>query len=138
MLAPPIPDTFVAEVRQRGIAVAAGHCLVDAAANDGRRLLEVIRARELPLVLLFNRSRVMALPQGVSKATGLQVALDMLRLSPRNAVAIGDAENDHALLQFAEVGAAVRVGQSRPSISRRRRSSRPGSARCRRLRQDPR
>ena len=68
------------------------------------------QAEELPLVLAFNRSRVMVLPQGVSKATGFQVALDMLRLSPRNAVAIGDAENDHALLQLAEVGAAVEWG----------------------------
>jgi hypothetical protein len=110
LLAPPVPDAFLAEVRQRGIAVTAGQCLVDAAAADGGRLLEVIQARELPLVLLFNRSRVMTLPQGVSKATGLHVALDMLRMSPRNTVAIGDAENDHPLLQFAEIGAAVQWG----------------------------
>ena len=35
LLAPPIPDTFVAEVRQRGIRSWAGQCLVDAAASDG-------------------------------------------------------------------------------------------------------
>jgi hypothetical protein len=34
----------------------------------------------------------------------------MLRLSPRNAVAIGDAENDHELLRVAELGAAVGWG----------------------------
>ena len=50
------------------------------------RLLEVIRTLELPLVLIFNRGRVMTLPQGVSKATGLHVALETLRLSPRNTV----------------------------------------------------
>lgn len=43
----------------------------------------------------------MALPQGVSKATGLQAALNRLRLSPRNTVAVGDAENDHELLRLA-------------------------------------
>ena len=37
----------------------------------------MIRALELPLVLVFNAGRVMTLPQGVSKATGLHVALDM-------------------------------------------------------------
>src|SRR5437868_9021351 len=40
-----------------------------------------IRQLELPIVLLFNRSRVMAVAQGVSKATGLGAALDMLRAS---------------------------------------------------------
>jgi hypothetical protein len=63
-------------------------------------------------VLLFNRGRVMTLPQGVSKATGLHVALDTLRMSARNTVAIGDAENDHAMLQLAEIGAAVEWGST--------------------------
>jgi hypothetical protein len=83
---------------------------VDGASDDAPRILEAIRELELPLVLLFNRSRVMTLPQGVSKSTGLRAALDMLRLSPRNTVAVGDAENDHALLSLAEVGAAVEWG----------------------------
>jgi hypothetical protein len=61
----------------------------------------------LPLVLIFNKGRVMTMPQGVSKGTGVHAALDMLRLSARNMVAIGDAENDHELLRLAEVGIAV-------------------------------
>ena len=46
----------------------------------------------------------------MSKATGLRVALETLRLSARNTVAIGDAENDHELLRLAEVGVAVAWG----------------------------
>lgn len=84
----------------------------DGAAGDAPRLLDVIRDLELPLVLAFNRSRVMTLAQGVSKATGLHVALDMLRLSARNTVAVGDAENDHELLRLVEVGAAVEWGSA--------------------------
>jgi len=38
---------------------------------------------------------------------GLRAALRELRLSAHNAVAIGDAENDHALLGACEVGVAV-------------------------------
>jgi hydroxymethylpyrimidine pyrophosphatase-like HAD family hydrolase len=110
VLAGAVSEPFVAELRRRGIRAAAGHTVIDAAAADSQRILEMIRQQELPLVLLFNRSRLMVLPQGVSKATGLQVALTMLRLSPRNAVAIGDAENDHAMLQLAEVGVAVEWG----------------------------
>ena len=110
LLAPEISDVFVAELRRRGIPFTRGRCLVDAAAAEAPRLLEVIRDLELPLVLVFNHSRVMTLPQGVSKATGLHVVLDMLRLSARNTLAIGDAENDHELLRLAEVGAAVEWG----------------------------
>jgi len=109
--APRVP-VFIAELRRRGIPFRADQCLVDAEATEAPRLLEVIRALELPLVLLFNGGRVMTLPQGVSKATGLGSVLDTLRLSPRNAVAIGDAENDHEMLRLAEVGVAVEWGSA--------------------------
>ena len=111
-LAPPLPPAFAAGLRERGIPFTAGECLVDADASAAPRMLEVIRELELPIALVFNRSRVMALTQGISKATGLSAALEMLRASPRNAVAVGDAENDHELLRLAEVGAAVEWGSS--------------------------
>jgi hydroxymethylpyrimidine pyrophosphatase-like HAD family hydrolase len=109
-LAPHLPEILRSELGRRGIPFAGGQCLVDADANDGPRLLEAIRRLELPLVLVFNRGRVMVSPQGVSKGTGLQIALDTLRLSARNTVAIGDAENDHELLRLAEIGVAVEWG----------------------------
>ena len=110
VLAPRVVEGLLNGLGAEGIACQPGECLIDADAADGQRLLAVIRRLELPYVLLFNRGRVMVLPQGVSKATGLQVALEMLRLSPRNTVAIGDAENDHELLRLAELGAAVGWG----------------------------
>ena len=110
-LAPLVPEGFAGRIAtSRRFRFVAGQCLVDADANEAPRLLEVIRTLELPLVLIFNRGRVMTSPQGVSKATGLHVALDTLRLSARNTVAIGDAENDHELLRLAEVGVAVEWG----------------------------
>ena len=112
VLAPAIPADYVEELQRRGIPCHAGQCLVDSDAADGPRLLDVIRSLELPLVLLFNRSRVMTLPQGVSKGTGLRTALDILRASARNTIAIGDAENDHELLRLAEVGMAVEWGSA--------------------------
>jgi hydroxymethylpyrimidine pyrophosphatase-like HAD family hydrolase len=112
VLAPQIPEAFLAEIGRRGITFQRGHCLVDAHADDSLKLLDAIRSLELPLVPIFNRSRVMIMPQGVSKASGLHTTLDMLRLSARNMVAIGDAENDHELLRLAEVGAAVEWGSA--------------------------
>jgi hypothetical protein len=110
VLAPPLPPRLVEDLRRRGVPATAGQSLLDCSAGDAPRILACIRELEHPLVLAFNRSRVMVLPQGVSKATGLHAALDMLRLSAHNAVAIGDAENDHELLRIAEVGAAVEWG----------------------------
>ena len=107
LLAPPVPPRLLEELARRGIAHRAGRSLVDAAAADAPAILDIIRALELPLVLLFNKSRVMTMPQGISKGTGLHAALETLRLSARNTLAIGDAENDHELLRCAEVGAAV-------------------------------
>jgi hydroxymethylpyrimidine pyrophosphatase-like HAD family hydrolase len=61
-------------------------------------------------MLAFNRSRVMVLPQGINKATGLREALNTMRLSLHNCIGIGDAENDHALLDACEIGVAVSWG----------------------------
>jgi len=112
VLAPRVPPEFVAELRRRRLSIRVGECLVDANASDGIQLLEAVRALEQPLVLIFNRGRVMVMAQGVSKATGLHATLDMLRLSTHNTLAIGDAENDHELLRLAEVGAAVEWGSA--------------------------
>ena len=112
LLAPAVPENYLFELQRRGIRFQSGQCLLDADANLAPRLLEVIRALELPLVLLFNKGRVMTLPQGVSKATGLRAALETLRLSPHNTLAIGDAENDHELLRTAEIGVAVEWGSA--------------------------
>ncbi len=107
--APP-PPGFAEALRKRGVAVVEGECVVETPAAAAGVVLEIVRAMELPLVLAFNRTRLMILPQAVSKATGLREALAALRLSCHNTLAIGDAENDHALLEAAEVGVAVAWG----------------------------
>jgi hydroxymethylpyrimidine pyrophosphatase-like HAD family hydrolase len=57
--------------------------------------------------VVSNRKDVMALPPGVSKATGLAAALKTLGLSRRNVVGVGDAENDVPLLRASGLGVAV-------------------------------
>jgi hypothetical protein len=49
----------------------------------------------------------MALPPGINKATGLDVAVRRLGMSRHEVVGIGDAENDHSLLEYCECGVAV-------------------------------
>lgn len=109
-LASPPPASFLQDLQKLGIPHAVGECIVEADSTKASAILSVLQRQELPLVLAFNRGRVMVLPQAISKATGLKRALAILRLSAHNAMAIGDAENDHELLNACEVGVAVEWG----------------------------
>lgn len=104
------PQIFFDELRRRGVASKSGQCIVEVDASAGPAVLATIRDLQLPLVILFNLGRLMVLPQAISKGTGLRNALHILRLSPHNAIAIGDAENDHDLLAPCELAAAVGWG----------------------------
>lgn len=106
------PALFLQVLRDERVAVDVGAVVVEADANEASRILAIIRRLELPLTIVFNRGRLMVLPQTISKATGVRQALAILRLSPHNAVAIGDAENDHDLLRICEVGLAVAWGSA--------------------------
>jgi hydroxymethylpyrimidine pyrophosphatase-like HAD family hydrolase len=106
---PPNP-AFVAELQQRGVPLAVGETVVECDAASAYVALDVVRQLEQPLILAFNRGRLMILPQAVAKSTGLRQALIALRGSIHNTVGIGDAENDHDLLDACEVGVAVSWG----------------------------
>ncbi len=108
VLAPPIPPQFVDELRHRQVPqLSVGDSIVGTVRPHELTLLEVIRDLGLELQVIFNRDCVMVVPSGVNKASGLMAALREMSLSPRNVVAIGDAENDHALLNQCEYAVAV-------------------------------
>lgn len=67
----------------------------------------LIRELGLELQIIFNKGAVMILPSGVNKATGLTAALGRSNIRPANVVAIGDAENDQALLAMCGLGVTV-------------------------------
>ena len=107
-LAPRPPDEFAQRLREQGVErVSQGRVIVATWEPWETIVLETIRDMGLELQVIFNKGAVMVLPAGVNKATGLACALDALGLSPHNAVAVGDAENDHALLRSCEFAAAV-------------------------------
>jgi hydroxymethylpyrimidine pyrophosphatase-like HAD family hydrolase len=110
VLASRAPQLLVQELRSRHVPVDVGECIIEADASFKGVILEAIRKLELPQVIVFNRDRLMVLPSGVNKSTGLREALRNLRLSPHNAIGIGDAENDHDLLDTCELGVAVEWG----------------------------
>lgn len=110
LLASPVPEALVEALRKNGIPLEVGQSVIEAGASSAASVLSEIRRLELPQVLVFNRGRLMVLPSGVNKAMGLREALRSLRLSAHNAIAIGDAENDHDLLEACELGVAVAWG----------------------------
>jgi HAD superfamily hydrolase (TIGR01484 family) len=108
VLAPAPSALFVEELRRRGVEdVSVGQSIVATRHPHERIALEVIRDMGLELRIVFNKGAVMILPTGISKASGLMAALKELDLSPHNIVAIGDGENDHALLGLSEYAVAV-------------------------------
>lgn len=69
--------------------------------------IKLIKELGLELQVIFNKGAVMILPTGVNKATGLRAVLSGMKISPEQVAAVGDAENDHALLDMCGLGVAV-------------------------------
>ncbi len=107
-LVDPPPEQFAAELARLGVTpLEIGRVVVATREPHETTVLEAIRALGLEWHLIFNKGAVMALPAVVTKASGLAAALTELRVSPHNVVAVGDGENDAAMLAFAECGVAV-------------------------------
>jgi len=106
-VAAPIGRAVSAALTARGVAHRTGQVLIAGAADDEPAALEVIRELGLDYQLVRNRGELMILPAGVTKGTGLLEALSDLGLSYHNTIGVGDAENDHSLLDACEIGVAV-------------------------------
>src|SRR5438093_11189803 len=108
LLAQRPPDEFWQELIKRGAErVSVGRVIVATWRPHETTAVELIRDLGLELQLTYNEGAVLILPSGVNKATGLNVALTELGLSPHNVVGVGDAENDHAFLSSCECSVAV-------------------------------
>lgn len=109
------PPAFVRRLKEQQVTpLSAGHVIVATVRPHETTVLKTISELGLELQVIFNQEAVMVLPSGVNKATGLVATLKELGLSPHNVVAIGDAENDHALLSACECAAAV--GDAVPAL----------------------
>jgi phosphoglycolate phosphatase (TIGR01487 family) len=107
-LADPPSHEFTEALRQAGVEpLSIGNSIVSTTQPHDATVLKVIRDLGLEMQVIYNRSAVMVLPSGINKGTGVRAALSDLGLSPHNTVAVGDAENDHALLSVCECRVAV-------------------------------
>ena len=118
VLADPPPEALLTLLAERGVSpLSTGRVIVATWEPYQVQALAAIRDLSLEMQVVFNKGAVMLLPSGVNKATGLRTALAELGLSPHNAVGVGDAENDHALLRLCEC--AVAVANAVPSLKER-------------------
>ena len=102
------PPELAERLRRRGATpLGVGQVIVATREPHQIDALEVVHELGLEWQVIFNKGAVMLLPSGVNKQTGLLAALSELGLSMRNTVAVGDAENDHAMLAASECGVAV-------------------------------
>jgi hydroxymethylpyrimidine pyrophosphatase-like HAD family hydrolase len=102
------PAAFVERLREQHVEpLSIGRVIVATWEPWQHAVLGAIRDLGLELQVIFNKGAVMILPSGVNKASGLQAALVELGISRHNCIAVGDAENDHALLEQSELGVAV-------------------------------
>jgi HAD superfamily hydrolase (TIGR01484 family) len=102
------PEAFVQRLRELHVEpLSVGEGIVATWEPWQHVVLGAIRDLGLELQVIFNKGAVMVLPSGVNKASGLLAALAQLGISRHNCIGVGDAENDHALLEQCEFGVAV-------------------------------
>jgi HAD superfamily hydrolase (TIGR01484 family) len=107
-LCDPPEEVFVRTLKERGVTpLSVGRVIVATYEPHETTVLATIRDLGLERQVIFNKGAVMVLPSGVNKASGLTCALEELDIEPSDVAGVGDAENDHALLQLCGVGAAV-------------------------------
>ncbi len=107
LTSPPAAE-FIYELRRRNIRpLSVGECIVSTLKINRESVLHIINGLALNLQIISNKTSIMILPAGVNKAFGLKAVLQRLQLSSRSMVAIGDGENDHALLDYAGYSVAV-------------------------------
>ncbi len=108
LLADPVPADLVEELRRRGVnPVVVGRSIVATLRPHESAVLKVLDDLGLDRQIIFNKEAVMILPIGTDKASGLLAALSEMKISPQKVVAVGDAENDLAMLKECGCGVAV-------------------------------
>jgi HAD superfamily hydrolase (TIGR01484 family) len=108
LLCPNASAEFVQRLAQAGAQpLSVGRAIVATREPYETVAFELIKELGLELQIIFNKGAVMILPTGVNKATGLAAALTHMDVTAENIIAVGDAENDHALLSMCGMGVAV-------------------------------
>jgi hydroxymethylpyrimidine pyrophosphatase-like HAD family hydrolase len=109
------PADFVKTLVEKGVGpISVGRVIVATWEPHRQTIESTIQAMGLELRVIPNKQALMVLPSGVDKASGLVAALREMGLTPADAVAVGDAENDLAMLKAC--GFSVAVANALPTV----------------------
>ena len=112
------PPAFLDRLGELGVdPLWMGRVIVATWERNEGKVLRAIRDLGLDLQIICNKTAVMVLPAGITKASGLRAALTQLALSPLNCIGVGDAENDLAFLDIC--GLPVAVANAVPAVKER-------------------
>ena len=105
--APPVDPALDAILGREGVPFRRGEVILALAAGGEPLVSDGVRLLGLDCQLVRNRNELMVIPAGVSKGHGVLEALAEVGVSCHNTVAVGDAENDLALLEACGLGVGV-------------------------------
>jgi phosphoglycolate phosphatase (TIGR01487 family) len=115
LLCQPASTKLIKRLQQKGIEnIAIGEAIVATWQPYEEIVRETIAELNLSLEIILNKRAIMILPTGINKASGLELALNKLNLTPSEVIGVGDAENDLDLLKYSGLGVAV--GNALPEV----------------------
>src|SRR5262245_44698877 len=116
LLAEPASPRLIERLTAENVPISVGHTIVATVEPYERQVAAAISELGLACHIVLNKHAVMALPVGVTKATGLAVALREMGETELETCGIGDAENDLPFLDSC--GLAVAVANALDSVKR--------------------
>jgi 3-deoxy-D-manno-octulosonate 8-phosphate phosphatase KdsC-like HAD superfamily phosphatase len=93
------PAALLAELERLGIPYQTGRVVIGTMIAHEAAVRRALITTGVTMALVPNRTSLMLLPHGVSKSSGVRPVIGMLGLSPRDVLALGDAENDLELFE---------------------------------------
>lgn len=100
-------DDLLELLGERQIADTVGDVIVSAKPPRSEQLASMVARFSADWNVIRNRDKVMILPKGTDKATGLRSALNELKVSMSHVVAVGDGQNDACMLKAAGIGVTL-------------------------------
>jgi hypothetical protein len=107
LLGPRPPAELLVALNNAGVTMHVGRVLIATETEARPKVQNVIGRLGLDWHTVPNRNDLMVLPAGVNKATGLGTVLQRLQIPPQHVAAVGDAENDCAMIEYCGLGVAV-------------------------------
>jgi hypothetical protein len=107
LLGPQPPAELLVALNNAGVTVHVGRVMIATEIAARSIVQNVIERIDLDWHTVPNRNDLLVLPARVTKASGLDTVLKRIQIPPQHVAAIGDAENDCAMIEHCGLGVAV-------------------------------